>query len=217
MTDKTNKKYLVDENKPTDWFETLYAATDSTGAGVPWAKLAPHPLFKKWLDKNTPQGNGKEALVIGCGLGDDAVELEKYGFNVTAFDISKSAIEVCKKRFSASSVDFIQEDLIQGVPKWHRSFDFVLEIFTIQALPPKYEKTLIKNMAHFLAMNGTLLMITEVQSTLRNFENGPPWLLNNNYIKSIENQNLSLIHNDNTNLSQDGKQIHISEFSRKKH
>ena len=39
--------------------------------------------------------NGK-ALIIGCGLGDDAIGLENIGFTVTAFDISQHCIDWCK-------------------------------------------------------------------------------------------------------------------------
>jgi len=68
-------------------------------------------------------------------------------------------------------VNFITTDLLAGVPKWKETFDFVLEIFTIQALPPKYEDTLIKNIANFVKPNGQLLIITEVQTPKRIYEN----------------------------------------------
>lgn len=130
-------KMGVAEEKPNDWFETLYSNSNESGEGVPWANMSPHPIFKDWLDQNKNCGEGKTALVIGCGMGDDAIALEQNGFSVTAFDVSESAIELCKKRFPHSEVNFVQADLIEGIPEWQGQFDFVLEIYTIQALPPK--------------------------------------------------------------------------------
>ena len=65
-----------------------------------------HPSFAKWLNENTLVGVGKSALVIGCGMGDDAIELEALGFRVTAFDVSETAIKfstVCSNRAAGNS------------------------------------------------------------------------------------------------------------------
>ena len=93
MNEEIRKKLGVNENKPNDWFETLYSESNDSGSGVPWANMAPHPIFKNWIDESSPLKTEKTALVIGCGLGDDAIELETKGFKVTAFDVSESAIE----------------------------------------------------------------------------------------------------------------------------
>jgi 2-polyprenyl-3-methyl-5-hydroxy-6-metoxy-1,4-benzoquinol methylase len=215
MTEKARGKFIVDEDRPTDWFETLYSETGESGDGVPWANMSPHPLFKSWIDANPVIGDGKTALVIGCGLGDDAIELESNGFNVTAFDVSESAIALCKKRFPNSTVEFLQADLIEGIEDWHNKFDFVLEIFTIQALPPKYEQTLIKNISDFVSRDGKLVVVTEVQKDKRTFKNGPPWLLNHSYIKSFEDCGLSLESQSTGSKPEMGDEIHLSIFQRK--
>jgi 2-polyprenyl-3-methyl-5-hydroxy-6-metoxy-1,4-benzoquinol methylase len=78
------------------WFEALYKEAAGNTDVVPWADLEPNKFFKAWADKNGLIGNGKKALVVGCGLGDDAKYLHDVGFKVTAFDISPSAIEWAK-------------------------------------------------------------------------------------------------------------------------
>ncbi|RKE94860.1 class I SAM-dependent methyltransferase [Ichthyenterobacterium magnum] len=214
MNEKTRKKFGVDENKPNQWFETLYSKSNEGGKDIPWANMAPHPIFKNWITKNPNKGQGKTALVIGCGMGDDAIELESHGFTVTAFDVSNNAIALCKTRFPNSKVKFLQADLIEGITEWHRKFDFVLEIFTIQALPPKYEKTLIQNISDFVADNGKLIIITEIQQEKRTYKNGPPWLLNNNYFKSFENQGLKQIFHSSNSETELGEEIHLTIFKR---
>lgn len=214
MSEERRKQFGVDENKPNDWFETLYATSNTNGNGIPWANMAPHPIFKNWLDNTSSPKSTKTALVIGCGLGDDAIALEEKGYVVTAFDVSDSAIELCKKRFPNSNVTFLKADLITGIPEWHKNFDFVLEIFTIQALPPKYESTLIENIADFVAKNGELILVTEVQNEDRNFENGPPWLLNTNYIEKFEKLGLQKRFQSIEQEAEMGDALHLTVFAR---
>jgi len=215
MDENTRKTLGVNENKPNDWFETLYSTSNEKGEGVPWANMNPHPVFLKWLENNSITSKGKTALVVGCGLGDDAIKLEKIGFQVTAFDVSNNAIELCKKRFPESSVNFVQADLLKGIPSWFQKFDFVLEIFTIQALPPKYENTLIENISNFVALSGQVMIITEVQKAPRVFEVGPPWLLNNNYFESFKNHELTKVFHSKDFKAEIGDECHLTIFKRK--
>lgn len=184
--------FSIEENKPVDWFEPLYANANKTGAGVPWANMATHPSFKLWLNQNPLTGNNKLALVVGCGMGDDAIELERLGFQVTAFDVSETAIKLCKERFPESTVKFVQADLFQEQTQWHNKFDFVLEIYTVQALPPKYEAELIRSISGFVSTSGQLLVIAEVSDIERTFKNGPPWLLTPQHVDAFIASGLSL-------------------------
>jgi cyclopropane fatty-acyl-phospholipid synthase-like methyltransferase len=145
-----------------------------------------------------------------------SIHLEAKGYTVTAFDVSDSAIALCKKRFPKSQVDFVQADLLAGVPEWQGKFDLVLEIFTLQALPPKYETTLIQNLSDFVSEGGKLVVITEIQKEERSFEKGPPWLLNPSYRKAFEANGLSEIYHDPTAKAEMGEAIHLTIFKKTK-
>lgn len=181
------------EDQPTEWFETLYASSNPEGTGVPWANMDVHPQFAEWLGQHELNGEGKCALVVGCGMGDDAIALEQLGFKVTAFDVAPSAIELCKKRFVDTTVDFMVADLFDPPSEWKNHFDFVLEIFTVQALPPKYEVELIANVASFVAKEGQLLVVASVQDGPRSFEQGPPWLLRPDHVDRFSGHGLESI------------------------
>ncbi|MEZ4735912.1 MAG: methyltransferase domain-containing protein [Caldilineaceae bacterium] len=118
-----------------NWFEHLYQNAQGNSAAIPWAVLQPRPAFLQWAQRTKLQGNGRRALVIGCGLGDDAEELARRGFQVVAFDLSPTAVAWCQERFPQSAVTYVVADLFAAPATWLRAFDFVLEIFTIQALP----------------------------------------------------------------------------------
>ncbi|WP_096087367.1 class I SAM-dependent methyltransferase [Agaribacterium haliotis] len=210
MSKDIKEQFGIDEHRPSDWFEKLYAEANSDGAGVPWAEMDTHPSFKRWLKQQPLSANNVErALVVGCGMGDDAIELEARGFDVTAFDISQTAIDYCKQRFAQSSVQFLQADLLKAQAQWREQFDFVLEIYTIQALPPKYEQQLISSIASFVKPGGQLLVIAEVCDEARHFDKGPPWLLTPGHVQAFEKNGLSLssqqIENDDSSAPAFGK------------
>jgi SAM-dependent methyltransferase len=141
------------------FFDAVYTTAEGDTNGVPWADLQPHPVALAWLQQHQVQGNGRSALVVGCGLGDDAEELARRGFRVTAFDISPRAIAWCRQRFPASSVAYQEADLFKAPRPWQQAFDFVLEIYTIQALSLQLRAQAIAGVADFVAPGGQLLVV----------------------------------------------------------
>jgi len=182
----------IREDRPTDWFEELYGSAAVDGTGVPWASMRTHAAFEEWLRDTPLDGQGKSALVVGCGMGDDAIELERRGFAVTAFDVSQNAIAFCRNRFPDSSVKFLTADLLAEQPQWHAAFDFVLEIYTVQALPPAYEAQSIAAISGFVAPGGTLLVVAETSQAPRDFERGPPWLLTKDHVAGFVSHGLEV-------------------------
>lgn len=138
-------------------FDAVYATAEGDPNGVPWADLQPHPMLLQWLQLHQMQG--QRALVVGCGLGDDAEELAKRGLQVTAFDISPHAIAWCQHRFPHSRVTYQTADLFKVPAEWRYAFDFVLEIYTIQALPPTLRTQAIASIAQCVAPGGCVLVI----------------------------------------------------------
>jgi len=206
---------LPEEDKPTAWFDPLYAGADEDGTGVPWANMATHPGFDAWLAKNALDGKCKTALIVGCGMGDDAIELASHGFSVTAFDVSDAAIAHCRRRFPDISVDFRVADLFNPPSKWKRRFDFLLEIYTIQALPPKYEQNVIGKIADFVRETGQLVTVAIVSDEPRTFESGPPWALTPGHQTAFVQQGLTLTdHQILSGASRRGNDLWVSTLTR---
>ena len=73
--------------------------------------------------------------MVGCGLGDDAEELARRGYDAAAFDVIEKAIAWCRRRFPDSAVDYRVADVFALPEEWQRAFDLVVEIQTIESLP----------------------------------------------------------------------------------
>ena len=116
----------------TGWFEAAYTLANGDKSAIPWAEKGINPHLIEWAERVGLDGAGQTALVVGCGLGDDAEFLAARGFAVTAFDLSPTAINWCRERFPASTVSYLAADLFaHELPPC----DFVLEAYTLQALP----------------------------------------------------------------------------------
>jgi SAM-dependent methyltransferase len=88
---------FAEKGDVTGWFEALYAEAEGNNEKIPWADLEPNRFFVEFAEKMNLQGNERKALVVGCGLGDDAKYLHELGFDVTGFDISETAISWAKR------------------------------------------------------------------------------------------------------------------------
>jgi SAM-dependent methyltransferase len=162
----------IGRGKPLEWFDELYRRAD----GDAWADLCANPNLVEWLDRTDFESAGKPALVIGCGLGDDAEALQSAGWRVTAFDISPTGIAWCRRRFPASAVEYLVADLFATPPVWQRAFDLVVEIYTWQVLPPNLRPAAIRQVAEFVAPGGRLLVIARGRNAAEDADQ-MPWRL----------------------------------------
>ena len=164
-----------------DWFEELYASANGDEYWIPWSNGEPHHLLTEWA--STIKSRGR-ALVVGCGLGEDAAYLSRKGWNVTAFDISPSAIQWAKKIYSSENIDWQVADLLSLPEEWIGLFDLVVEVHILQAIPESIRILAAPNMAPLLAPSGQLVCIGRLNEKEEEYE-GPPWPLSRNFIDSI--------------------------------
>jgi SAM-dependent methyltransferase len=188
----------LDRDDPTGWFENLYAAAAEGTAVVPWDRGTAHQLLTEWVDESEPDGTGKTALVVGAGTGWDAELIVDRGYDTTAFDISPSAIAAAQRNHPDSRAHYVVADLLNPPADWHRAFDLVVEIYTVQALPIPLQTDAIKHVTDLVAPGGTLLVIAAARPDDQPDDDvqGPPWPLTRTTIRSFETPELHLIQLD---------------------
>jgi SAM-dependent methyltransferase len=160
--------------EPLAWFEQLYASAPDESA-IPWADLKPHRLLMEWLDAADSEPG--RALVVACGLGDDAEELARRGYDVTGFDVAPSAIAWAKRRFPQSSVSYVVANALELPSEWVAAFDLVVEIYTLQALPEELRAPVGAAIVRCVAPGGTLVAIARARAEGSPPTSGPPWPL----------------------------------------
>lgn len=180
------------EGKPSGWFESVYQQANQDPRQIPWANLTPHPLLVDWLNEVKPDGRGKQALVIGCGLGDDCEVLSQVGFTVTAFDVSSTAITWCRQRFPASEVNYQVADLLDLPLNWRHQFDLVVEVRTIQSLPIEIRDQVLEAIAALIKPEGLLFLVTNFREENQP-RSGPPWAMSESELQRLETFNLSQV------------------------
>src|SRR5688572_30389869 len=78
--------------EPTGWFDRLYAEGVAGDVTMPWDHTDPQTLLREWAERTGLRGDGRRAVVVGCGLGADAAYVAELGFDTTGFDLSSHAI-----------------------------------------------------------------------------------------------------------------------------
>jgi pimeloyl-ACP methyl ester carboxylesterase len=142
----------------TGWFEELYAAGVAGAAPMPWSRTEPHPLLVEWAEAEELHGPGR-AVVVGCALGADAEFVSGRGFDTTGFDISQTAIRSARERHQGSGVEYVVASVLDLPDSWHKAFDLVVEIITVQALPDDVRPRAIAGVMSLVATGGTLFVI----------------------------------------------------------
>jgi SAM-dependent methyltransferase len=159
------------------WFEALYQEAGADNSAIPWADMEPNPRLIEFWQKHPLETAGKRALVIGSGLGDDSEKLAAWGFRTTAFDISPTAIAATRKRYPNSAVEYVVADLFDPPAAWRRAFDFVLEVYTVQAFTGELRARAVAKIAELVAPHGQLLVIARGREEGEPEGQGPPWPL----------------------------------------
>lgn len=182
------KKHLA-AGDALGWFEPLYTSAAGDPRAISWADMRPNPNLLSWLASPQADQLGKRALVVGCGLGDDAEELARRGQQVTAFDVAPTAVDWCRRRFPQSAVAYVVADLLQPPDAWRGAFDFVFEAYTLQVLPPAVRKQAMQNLAACVAPGGALLVIARGREP-HEPEGDMPWPLTRAELSSLETAGL---------------------------
>ena len=173
------------------WFEELYASAGEDLEQIPWVHLAPRPALVAWLDRNPPEP-GTRALVVASGVGDDAEELARRGCEVEAFDLSQTAIETARRRFPESAVAYRVADLFELPDEWRGRFGIVVEVQTIQSIPPEWHRAAIAAVAACVAPGGRLFVRAAVRA-----EDEPapriPWPLSPSELRWFEDEGLHTV------------------------
>lgn len=97
----TARNAEVDGDEPYDIdYDELYRETADSG-GPPWDIGSPQPALAEVLDDGV---KGPKVLDVGCGTGHLAIALARRGYNVTAIDISRVAVDMARAKAASEGL-----------------------------------------------------------------------------------------------------------------
>lgn len=162
-----------------DYFEAIYDRAAGDPQRLPWARQGPNQAFVNWLNAAAPSTVrcGARVAVAGCGLGDDAREAMRRGYEVTGFDCSRTAVQWARRLDADRAAAYIQADLFEPPMRFIHRFDLVAEIDNVQSLTPDRHAEAIEALSRMMTPHGRLLVICRAAEGPAGFESGPPWPL----------------------------------------
>jgi SAM-dependent methyltransferase len=162
--------------EPTSWFEPVYAAAGRRTSRLPWHPAGPHPYVVDWLDDPVARPRGPRAVVVGCGLGADAIAVASRGHRVTAFDIAPTAVRRARRAGRRSGVDWRVADVLDLPEDLRGAFDLVVEVHTVPWLPGVVRDAAMQGVGALAAPGGLVLVVTLLATGAEVGEaGGPPW------------------------------------------
>lgn len=171
-----------DDPTPNDRLQSFYAGVYARGTAPPWDHEGPHGHLLHWLeqrarlDRTEVDGEGRTAVVVGCGYGRDAAHLASLGFRTTGFDFVPEAVAEARRRHADAGLDLRVADVFDLPTEWTGAFDLVLESLTIQSIPPQRRAEATAAVASLVAPGGALVIIASASDAEEEYA-GPPWPL----------------------------------------
>ena len=178
-----------------------------------WDMKSATPAFVDLLNHNLLREK-KSMLVLGCGYGYDAIAAAKSGYDVTANDISETAIRVAYKLAVKENVrvNFLIEDFF--FLKDGLSFDIVYDYVTYCSITPQRRKEYANKVASLLKQNGLFVFIL---FPIENRIGGPPFAVDVSEAEKLFGEQLELVlSTDEINSIKPRKGRELLQIYRKK-
>ncbi|SFO24368.1 class I SAM-dependent methyltransferase [Amycolatopsis rubida] len=131
---------MVPSGETAQFWEDLYRSREQVFSGEPNGVLVTEV-------EELPPG---QALDVGCGEGADARWLAARGWQVTAFDISRTALQ--RAAVASSGIAWVCSDLA-AIPVPARAFDLV----SVQYFPLREADGVLRKLLDAVAPGGTFL------------------------------------------------------------
>jgi hypothetical protein len=159
------REAAVRRGRPDRWCEALYREAGAALDRVFWADQVPNPmLVERWERWRADLPPSPRVLVTGAGYGDDAAWLADQGARVSAFDVSPSAVRRARERFPSSPVRWFAGDLLAPPVRRGAPFDLVVEVYTLQVLPPERRALAWAPLTSLVAPGGELWLVARART-----------------------------------------------------
>ena len=156
-----------------------------------WDLKSPTPIFSDILKEKKIIKPGK-LIILGAGKGFDAVEASKFGYEVTAIEFSKAAVDFGNQLAEKENtkVEFLSEDFFELSKNHFGKYDSAYDYVTYCAINPGRRDEYAKLVASLLKPGGKFVIIL---FPVENRPGGPPFGVNKLEVEKHFSKYLRLI------------------------
>ncbi|MFK7959280.1 MAG: methyltransferase domain-containing protein [Phycisphaerales bacterium] len=186
----TGPPVMIDGRTSADFYGAIYADAAGDPNAVPWSHGGAHPALVRWLDVVAPQlvRCGARVAVPACGYGEEVRALIGRGYDAIGFDVSPLAVRGARSLDPANDGQYVEADLFDLPSRWRHRFDLVVEVNTVQAMPPTARDRIMAAMAELLTPHGHLLAVGHARpegTPLDSARAVPPWPLTASELEAV--------------------------------
>ena len=146
-------------------YEHLYVNASGDPTCLPWHHPGANHSLTDWLHTEAPGlvRPGARTVVVGCGLGDDVIELAGRGYDACGFDVSPTCVDWARRRFPEHAERFFLADVLHPPTRLRARFDLVVEAFTIQSVWPSVREAAFAGVASLAKPHGIVLTLARAR------------------------------------------------------
>ena len=111
--------------------------------------------LERWRDLLLRSNRGAPVLDLGCGAGEDALLLSRWGFRVVAADSSEKALELASRR--APEAETRHVDITEGLPFPDAHFGAIVASLCLHYFPWSETVEVLEDVGRCLVPGGHLL------------------------------------------------------------
>jgi SAM-dependent methyltransferase len=108
---------------------------------------------------------GKEVLELGCGAGYGIDYISKNAKRIVTVDIDLESIEHAKQNTDAKNIEYIHQDILDGLPFGNATFDVVISFQVIEHFNSKNVHYYLQEISRVLKPGGRAYLTTPNRDT----------------------------------------------------
>jgi SAM-dependent methyltransferase len=171
------------ETRPAEHWDRRYREDD-----LPWDVRRPEPRLIELIEQLDPPS--RIALDLGCGTGDNAMELARRRFTAVGVDVAGRAVELARRRAEEGGLDNVRFEcasVLEPLPVTPETAGVAVDRGCFHTLGEADRQTYARRVSEALAPGGWWLLLSgNADEDRAEGEEGPPQMAAMDVVQAVE-------------------------------